>query len=405
MSFFTPRLLSWGAVFDNALGLHERMPQPMVDKMSPAHVDLLITGTGSLGAAIVHSLACPRGARMRVAVMSRDSERLQWLVRCAAARAGSLDTGIEFRAVAIDWADQEALCRTLDSLGPRLILHTASVQSPWTLAGGDRWARLVGAAGYGMTLPLHLLLAQRLGWAVARVGHESLFINACYPDAANPVLASGGIPVLCGIGNVAILEAVMAADLKIRGGDLQLIAHHAHVAGAISGSMDALTCLRAWRAGRPFEAQARQWLQKAALPSDHRLNLVTAAAAAAVVSRLLGMSKPANSSLPGPLGLPGGYPVWVEKGRLELRLPEGIAEAEAVHLNEMAAVHDGVVVDSRGVARFSGRAMAAMDTVAAQFQCAAEPLSAADVEGRAQLLIDLRDSLTRETWRSGVAWK
>jgi hypothetical protein len=51
----------------------------------------------------------------------------------------------------------------------------------------------------------------------------------------NPALTRAGIPVVCGIGNVAILAAMLAAELPPSQEPLRLLAHHAHVATAISG--------------------------------------------------------------------------------------------------------------------------------------------------------------------------
>jgi hypothetical protein len=248
--------------------------------------------------------------------------------------------------------------------------------------------------GYGLTLPLHLVLAQRVGRAAADVVPDALFINACYPDAANAVLVSAGLPVLCGIGNVAILAAVMAADMKIRSTDLQMIAHHAHVAAAISGAGDSLPFLKAWHEGHSIDEESRRWVRGARLPSDQRLNLVTAAAAVGAVMSLLGMSGPLRTNLPGPLGRPGGYPVLVERGLVSLELPRGITESDALKLHDSAAAFDGVSVDAHGVARLSDRALTAMSNLPQEYRSIMEPLSADAGEQRARLLIQLRSALS-----------
>jgi len=49
--------------------------------------------------------------------------------------------------------------------------------------------------------------------------------------------------------------------------------------------------------------------------------------------------------VPGPNGLPGGYPVRVHGGKVSLRLPSGLSEAEAVARNEQSATRDGVRAD------------------------------------------------------------
>lgn len=52
-----------------------------------------------------------------------------------------------------------------------------------------------------------------------------------------------------------------------------------------------------------------------------------------------------HTSLPGPLGLPGGYPVRLRGAELELRLPPGWDRAAAVAWNQRMADRDGVRVD------------------------------------------------------------
>lgn len=62
---------------------------------------------------------------------------------------------------------------------------------------------------------------------------------------------------------------------------------------------------------------------------------------------------PMRTHVPGPLGLPGGYPVLLEQGRIELDLPEGVSEADAVAWQTAWGARDGVAVDRQGRAEFS----------------------------------------------------
>ena len=52
-----------------------------------------------------------------------------------------------------------------------------------------------------------------------------------------------------------------------------------------------------------------------------------------------------DGNLPGPLGLPGGYPVRLRGRELELRLPPGFDRAAAVAWNQRMADRDGVRVE------------------------------------------------------------
>jgi hypothetical protein len=360
--------------------------------MSEARSDILVTGAGALATAILHSLV-RAGGGLRISLMSRESQRLRWLVRSAAASAACLGFSVHIEPAPVDWADRDALHRVLERTKPRMILHTASLQSPWALCGADAWARLVRVAGYGLTLPLHLVLARRLGHAIAGAVPDALFINACYPDAVNPMLVSEGIPVLCGVGNVAILISMMAADVNTPG-HLRMIAHHSHVSAAITGNGRLMDGFRAWRDGAPIDDEAREWLRQASLPGDERLNLVTGAGAAAVALSLLGIRGPLRTSLPGPFGWAGGYPVCVERARLAIDLPAGLTEDMAKELNDSAAALDGVQVDSHGIASFAERVSAATGEIPSQYRCITDPLPVQAAEARAHLLIQLRSLLS-----------
>ncbi|MFF0250599.1 Tn3 family transposase [Streptosporangium sandarakinum] len=57
-----------------------------------------------------------------------------------------------------------------------------------------------------------------------------LFLNACFPGAVNPLLKTLGLPVFCGVGNVALLAASLRESLRpARGGRLRVLGHHRHL--------------------------------------------------------------------------------------------------------------------------------------------------------------------------------
>jgi hypothetical protein len=58
--------------------------------------------------------------------------------------------------------------------------------------------------------------------------------------------------------------------------------------------------------------------------------------------------------VPGPRGLPGGYPVVFEDGTLRLDLPAGLSEAEAIAWNDAFERRSGLVIED-GAARYTGR--------------------------------------------------
>jgi hypothetical protein len=60
------------------------------------------------------------------------------------------------------------------------------------------------------------------------------------------------------------------------------------------------------------------------------------------VLRALMSDRPSLVHAPAPGGLPGGYPVLASRSGVELSLPEGLAEADAVRINQKGQYADGV---------------------------------------------------------------
>jgi hypothetical protein len=68
---------------------------------------------------------------------------------------------------------------------------------------------------------------------------------------------------------------------------------------------------------------------------------LTAAATGATVRALLS-EQPQRLHVPSPAGRPGGYPVWMSRAGIELDLPPGMTESEAIAVNTVAARWDGI---------------------------------------------------------------
>src|SRR5205823_667349 len=140
--------------------------------------------------------------------------------------------------------------------------------------------------------------------------------------------------------NVGILAASLQAALGLPDQSrLRLLAHHAHLHPPRDGSDEA----GAWLDGTPLpDVTALLATQRA---TDRTLlNRVTGLTAALVLSALL-TGTTTDTHVPGPNGLPGGYPVRLAAGRVYLRLPAGVGEAEAIAFNQRAAERDGVRVE------------------------------------------------------------
>jgi len=99
--------------------------------------------------------------------------------------------------------------------------------------------------------------------------------------------------------------------------------------------------------------------------------------------------------VPGPLGLPGGYPVAFTGGVLNLDLPDGLAREAAIAWNARHEAECGLTVDANGRAHFTGRLHDALSAASAEL---AAPFELRDLEAVAQAMAGLRQRLmTRRT--------
>jgi hypothetical protein len=304
--------------------------------MSLSMIDrcLTVVGSGSFARSICHSLAVA-STPIRVSVLARNDAAVEEIVRGCRARAGVSGAPVSFSGeVSGD------LPETLGRLRPDILVCAASTQSPYERrTAPSAWTRLVERAGFGVTLPFQAAIVAGLARALAVASPETLLVNGCFPDAVNPLLAALGLPVHCGIGNVATLAACLQTTLELPDQDsLAVLGHHAQLSAPDPGMDEVL----AWSAGRPVADVGSLLAAARALPRPE-LNAISGHAAARMLIELLAGNE-IRTSLPGPLGLPGGYPVRLAGRSIGLNLPPGLDRAEAIAWNTRAGMRDGVEV-------------------------------------------------------------
>ncbi|MFI2713819.1 potassium transporter TrkA [Micromonospora sp. NPDC018662] len=328
---------------------------------------VVVVGGGRLARALCDSLAAIHTpVRLRVTVLARDPGAANRLARGAQVRATVAGTAVGFTARPFTPSTTDpgrgyaADAASMARLRPDVLVCAASAQSPYERTHApSAWTELVTAAGFGVTLALQAELVSRLAAALAAGAPDASLVNAAFPDAVNPLLAAAGRPVLCGIGNVATLAACLDAALGGPGPRrLAVLGHHAHLAAPDPAAADDTAEVRAWLDGREVPNVTPLLAGYRALPRPE-LNALAGHAGAAVVAALAAGMDEVVANLPGPLGLPGGYPVRLRDGRAELRLPAGVDVAHASAWNTAAGRRDGVEVDD-GHVRYPERARAAL---------------------------------------------
>ena len=349
---------------------------------------VLIIGTGDMGSRFAAGLAA--SGRVRELVLTDVSPD----VGLSAATVASAHDCI-VRAESFDARQQGEVEDLLRRVQPDLVVQAASLQSPWALVGrDDPVAGAIAAAGLALRLPLQLPVLLSVMQAVREVGYTGPVCNISLPDLTHPILHKIGLAPTIGLGNVSMLLLRVRAALRAgRGPDadlplLRLVGQHHHVYEVMESAPppDPSSGPMVWL-GEEAERQDHLVYGAAPIAPSIRYNAVTAAAALPVLLALLPDADPLRWSTPAPFGLPGGYPVRISGGRIELDLPAGVDLADCTALCLRSARGDGLDrIDDDGTVHFTAEAMGAVADVAADL---GEPLLLTDLDRRAGRLLEL----------------
>lgn len=349
---------------------------------------ILIVGSGSLARAISYSLALLLDRPHHVILCARSREQLNEIIYVSRAQAASAQLPVRFDSVDFD-AESGDAGRLLSSLQPDVIVNCASYYFPWDwIHRPSAWTHLLRSAGLGFTLPLQAPFAIKFAKAVAAHSRPVLFINGCYPDAVNPLLRVLGLPVFCGIGNVALVAASLRSSLALTPQQrLQVMAHHLHLHAPKPGAEEA----QAWVDGKRCQNVSSVLIGQRT-SSGLEVNKAIGSTAAVFLRDILN-ERAVETHAPGPFGLPGGYPVRVVGARMELNLPAELSESEAIAWNERIALVDGVKIHSNGNVEFGEETRLALRQCLPQIS---DGFHASEIGKVTQSMLELRESLTRE---------
>jgi hypothetical protein len=316
---------------------------------------VVVIGSGRFAQHVCWGLAMA-AIPLSVHVIARSRQKAEDTVAPARAVATVGGHGTRFAAEDGDGGVATALERVLRATGASVVVTCASQHSPWEIrAEPTSWTDLLGAAGFGFTLPLQTPVAVEVSRVCAGRDDPPAVLNAAYPDAVNPVLAALDLPVTAGVGNVAALEPYLRRAVGVADpARVRMLGHHLH----LKAPDDPADEVRVWIDDAPL-ADVRDALRQARSVSRIEVNTASALLCARLVRCLL-TGEPYVGHLPGPRGLPGGYPVTVAGGRPALRLPDAAAESSAVTWNRRISAVEGVCVGAGGRIEFSPRVVDAV---------------------------------------------
>ncbi len=320
-----------------------------------SNADILILGTGSFAARILFDAAATAGTPVTITIAGRNRDRLAWLATAANARAALFGRPARVVQRHVDLVSADATAALLAETGPAVVVQAASAQSASVIARkGDEWSRLVARGGLSASAVFQALLSTRVARAVAQASPRTRVINCCFPDVVNGMIAGAGLPILCGIGNVAILSNAFAG---LRGlsspGALRMLCHYQNIGpfrqppAARSG-----TPPRVWIGETEVEDVYGAF---AAVQLTPEPAIDISGASGVPVALAIAAGAPWAGHVPGPDGLPGGYPVRLARdGTLALDLPVGLTRETAIAWNARYERQNGLVVEADGRVRYTG---------------------------------------------------
>lgn len=354
---------------------------------------ILLTGTGAFAARILFDIAATATAPTRVVLAGRNRERLQWLTVAAGARAAIFNTPVTVVAREADLLAEGVPTELLEETKPSVVVQAASVQTSSVIAGpGDAWSKLVQEGGLSATAVFQALLSSRVAAAMTRLGSTAPLINCSFPDVVNGLIKALGHQVLSGMGNVAILSNVFAADQNLSDRNrIKVLAHYQHLgafrrpAEARSGSAP-----RVWIDDQEV-ADVFGTFRGVKLTPEPVIDISGASGVPMILA--LAEGRTWTGHVPGPYGLPGGYPVQLADGALSLNLPPSISREQAVAWNARFEEENGLVVGEDGRARYTGHLR---ERLAQHSPALAEGFDVADLEEVHRSMQELRTKLQQQ---------
>ncbi|GCE22235.1 hypothetical protein KDK_60350 [Dictyobacter kobayashii] len=215
-------------------------------------------------------------------------------------------------------------------------------------------------------------------------------LNAIYPDVVNPILAKVDLAPTTGIGdlanNVPALRQAVAGILNVprEQVDVRLIMSR-YVSYWMSRHplKDAPLSFSVFINGVDQTSEIDRAKVFQQLPSTLKRtgggvgNIMTATSAAVVFDGVVNDTG-VITHVPGPNGLPGGYPARVDAQGVEVVLPEKIPLQTAIHINESGLVLDGIErIDEDGAVLFAEQEMSVFREVLG-YDCRKMPLCEVD---------------------------
>lgn len=314
---------------------------------------------------------------------------MQWRTNISYLNALQLGFNPQIACTYIDLDNIEQTAEAIAHFTPDIIFCAVTMQ-PWmhitTLP--KPLFEVLYQAQVGPWLPLTLAPVYKLMQAVQQTGIATRIINASYPDVINAVLCQVGLSPTTGIGNIANNIPALRASIALK---LNKPLEQVEVRFFAAYSLSHRISRQGNAGGIPFHLTALLNGEDVThlldmetifdlLPTKFNRSvkdgnqLITAASARVVFESMVNNIK-TITHVPGPNGLPGGYPVHVSAQGVEVILPQSLTLETAIQLNEAGLRFDGIEqIESDGTVVFTKQNMAPLKELFG-YECQRMPLT------------------------------
>lgn len=331
---------------------------------------LMIVGTGDLGG---HALEFLSRVTNMAPIICGDIDEDKGRRKANSAILGASYFGHypEIRFHKIDLFNIDQTAETIAREKPTVIYNAATLQSWWVVTLLPKEVHREVYTGLGIWLPAHLALVHKLMKAVKLSGIDVHVVNSAFPDATNVVLGKVGLAPTIGIGNIDLLTAplrkVISEKMKIASSDVQVYLvgqHYVNYNVFHTGSINnAPNCfIKIIAKGQDVSALFdheklyQEVVKRASRPAGTGGQLMVASSACKNILAIMNNTNELTSA-PGPDGLPGGYPVRLNRNGAEVVLFPEISLEEAIKINEAQQRLDGIEeIRDDGTAVFTDQA-------------------------------------------------
>lgn len=360
-----------------------------------ARSTIMMIGIGDLGGHVLELLVRAPGSR-RIITADINEDWAYRKTNIAAFGAAQLGHYPEVEFVKVDLYNIDQTSEVISKYKPDIIYSAVSLQSWWIINALPKEVfEKLDIARFGPWLPMHLTLIYKLMQAVKQTGLDIKVINSAFPDATHPVLDKVGLAPTIGIGNVAnpvpAIRGSIAHRLArpMKDVTVYFFAQHyvSHYLPRFGNTGGAPYYLKAMVDGEDVSAEVNMQEVFADIPIRYRRpggrdgQILTASSAAAIT---LAVADDAGefTHAPGPSGLPGGYPVRVDRNEGKVILPKGLTLEEAIGINEEGQRYDGIDrINQDGTVYFNEKSVDIMKEMLS-YECNVMKLEEAEAQSK-----------------------